>query len=101
MLLDKKIVKKILYLFYYTLICFVINLIQTLLTLFLAYLKYFESKYFFLTNYLELSSEYPNKIGLELTFLMIFSTFLVIIINSCLILYTFLMTSKFYSYSKY
>ncbi len=42
MLLDKHIISKVLYAFYYMLIAFLINLIQTLFTLFEAYLRYFQ-----------------------------------------------------------
>lgn len=42
MLLDKQIINKVLYIFYYMMGAFIINLIQTLFTLFEAYLRYFQ-----------------------------------------------------------
>jgi len=43
-LLDKHIIRKLLYIFYYILCGFIINLLQTLFTLFEAYLRYFQGK---------------------------------------------------------
>ncbi len=76
------------WLFYYSLAAFFINVIETLFTLFGAFLNYFQV----------LSKTYPSIIGLNLTFLLIFSIFLVIVLNTCLCVYLFLMTSKFHSY---
>ncbi len=45
MLLDKRIIQKVLHIFYYMLVAFAINLIQTLFTLLEAYLKYFLGKF--------------------------------------------------------
>lgn len=45
-----------------------------------------------------MARDFVKIIGINLTFLLVFTIFIVIVINMCLSIYIFLMTSKFHTY---